>query len=91
MSWLEGRPLLDYKSAPLEQRNELADAMYRAWWYPVSHYGVIHGDPHLGNYSVFEDPRARYEQRPYRTPRWHQSAGLRLRAQIPHQLRPRRG
>ena len=22
---------------------------------PFSHYGVIHGDPHLGNYTVFED------------------------------------
>jgi predicted unusual protein kinase regulating ubiquinone biosynthesis (AarF/ABC1/UbiB family) len=29
--------------------------MFRAWWYPFSHYGVIHGDPHLGNYTVFED------------------------------------
>ena len=54
MSWLGGRPLLDYKDAPLEDRNRLADAMYRAWWYPFSHYGVIHGDPHLGNYTVFE-------------------------------------
>jgi len=55
MSWLAGRPLLDYKTAPLEDRNRLADSMYRAWWYPFSHYGVIHGDPHLGNYTVFED------------------------------------
>jgi predicted unusual protein kinase regulating ubiquinone biosynthesis (AarF/ABC1/UbiB family) len=23
--------------------------------YPFSHYGVIHGDPHLGNYTIFED------------------------------------
>ncbi|MEZ5773227.1 MAG: hypothetical protein R3D33_00525 [Hyphomicrobiaceae bacterium] len=23
--------------------------MFRAWWYPFSHKGVIHGDPHLGN------------------------------------------
>ena len=29
--------------------------MFRAWWFPFSHYGVIHGDPHLGNYTVFED------------------------------------
>jgi len=28
--------------------------MFRAWWYPFSHYGVIHGDPHLGNYTIFE-------------------------------------
>jgi len=54
MTWLEGRPLLAYKAAPLEQRNQIARAMFRAWWYPFSHYGVIHGDPHLGNYTVFE-------------------------------------
>ncbi len=55
MSWLEGRPLLDYKQAPLEHRNRIAQAMFRAWWFPFSHYGVIHGDPHLGNYTIFEE------------------------------------
>lgn len=54
MSWLEGRRLIDYKDAPLEDRNQIARAMFRAWWFPFSHYGVIHGDPHLGNYNVFE-------------------------------------
>ncbi len=54
MSWLEGKPLLSYKTAPLEDRNTIARAMFRAWWYPFSHYGVIHGDPHLGNYTIFE-------------------------------------
>jgi predicted unusual protein kinase regulating ubiquinone biosynthesis (AarF/ABC1/UbiB family) len=34
-------------------RNRLATAMFTAWWFPFSRYGVIHGDPHLGNYSVF--------------------------------------
>ena len=55
MTWLEGRRLLDYTDRPLEERNAIAPAMFRAWWYPFSHYGVIHGDPHLGNYTVFED------------------------------------
>jgi len=55
MSWLDGKPLLDYKAAPLEDRNAIARAMFRAWWFPFSHYGVIHGDPHLGNYTVFEE------------------------------------
>lgn len=55
MNWLEGRPVLAYKEAPLEARNAIATYMFRAWWYPFSHYGVIHGDPHLGNYTVFED------------------------------------
>jgi len=54
LSWLEGRKLLDYKTASLEDRNEIARAMFRAWWYPFSHFGVIHGDPHLGNYTIFE-------------------------------------
>jgi predicted unusual protein kinase regulating ubiquinone biosynthesis (AarF/ABC1/UbiB family) len=53
MTWLEGRRLLDYKPAPLADRNAIAQAMFRAWWYPFSHYGVIHGDPHLGNYTIF--------------------------------------
>ncbi len=55
MTWLEGKRLLDYTHRPLEERNRIARAMFRAWWYPFSHYGVIHGDPHLGNYTVFED------------------------------------
>lgn len=55
MDWLEGRRLLDFKAAPLEDRNRLATAMFKAWWHPFSRYGVIHGDPHLGNYTVFEE------------------------------------
>jgi len=55
MTWLEGRRLLDYTSRPLEERNGIARAMFRAWWYPFSQHGVIHGDPHLGNYTMFED------------------------------------
>jgi predicted unusual protein kinase regulating ubiquinone biosynthesis (AarF/ABC1/UbiB family) len=54
MTWLEGRRLLEYKQAPIEDRNQIARAMFRAWWFPFSHYGVIHGDPHLGNYNVFD-------------------------------------
>ncbi len=54
LDWLEGGRMLSYKEAPLEQRNRLAQAMFTAWWFPFSRFGVIHGDPHLGNYSVFE-------------------------------------
>ncbi len=55
MTWLDGAPLLSFREAPLEVRNEIASAMFRAWWHPFSHFGVIHGDPHLGNYTVRED------------------------------------
>jgi predicted unusual protein kinase regulating ubiquinone biosynthesis (AarF/ABC1/UbiB family) len=55
MQWLDGGRLLDFKTRPQEERNELTRALFRAWWYPFSHYGVIHGDPHLGNYTIFEE------------------------------------
>jgi predicted unusual protein kinase regulating ubiquinone biosynthesis (AarF/ABC1/UbiB family) len=55
MDWLEGRKLLAYKDATLETRNRIATAMFTAWWLPFSRHGVIHGDPHLGNYSVFDE------------------------------------
>jgi len=54
LDWLEGRRLLEHKNDALEARNRLATAMFTAWWFPFSRYGVIHGDPHLGNYSVFD-------------------------------------
>ncbi len=54
-TWLEGRPILEFKDAPAEQRNEIAMNMFRAWYVPLYYYGVIHGDPHLGNYTVRED------------------------------------
>jgi len=53
LDWLEGRPMLDHKDDALAVRNRLATAMFSAWWFPFSRFGVIHGDPHLGNYSVF--------------------------------------
>jgi predicted unusual protein kinase regulating ubiquinone biosynthesis (AarF/ABC1/UbiB family) len=54
LDWLEGGKLLAYKGAPLAHRNRIGAAMFAAWWLPFSRHGVIHGDPHLGNYTVFE-------------------------------------
>jgi predicted unusual protein kinase regulating ubiquinone biosynthesis (AarF/ABC1/UbiB family) len=55
LDWLDGTRMLAHKDDPLETRNRLAAAMFTAWWFPFSRFGVIHGDPHLGNYSVFEE------------------------------------
>ena len=55
MDWLDGSKMLAHKDDPLKTRNRLATAMFTAWWFPFSRFGVIHGDPHLGNYSVFND------------------------------------
>jgi len=54
LDWLDGSRMLTHKNAPLAVRNTLATAMFTAWWFPFSRFGVIHGDPHLGNYTVFE-------------------------------------
>ncbi len=87
MTWLEGRKLMDYKDAPLEDRNTIARAMFRAWWYPFSHYGVIHGDPHLGNYTIFESgQRERRGRQPGNAGR-HQPARLRLHPHLPDAVR----
>jgi predicted unusual protein kinase regulating ubiquinone biosynthesis (AarF/ABC1/UbiB family) len=61
LDWLDGTRMLAHKNDPLAVRNALATAMFTAWWFPFSRYGVIHGDPHLGNYTVFD---ARVEGRP---------------------------
>ena len=55
MAWLEGRPLLDFKCASLAVRNRIATNLFDAWYVPFYRYGVIHADPHLGNYSVRDD------------------------------------
>jgi predicted unusual protein kinase regulating ubiquinone biosynthesis (AarF/ABC1/UbiB family) len=47
-TWLEGDP-------SQEARNALATALFRAWYIPFYRYGIIHGDPHLGNYQVNAD------------------------------------
>ena len=54
MTWLDGRPLMRRleEDPPLEERNRIARALFRAWYTPFYRYGVIHGDPHLGNYQV---------------------------------------
>ncbi|MCB1496094.1 MAG: AarF/ABC1/UbiB kinase family protein, partial [Bauldia sp.] len=55
MTWLEGSPLLSFLEHSLDDRNRIAEAMFRAWWHPFATHGIIHGDPHLGNYSVFQE------------------------------------
>jgi predicted unusual protein kinase regulating ubiquinone biosynthesis (AarF/ABC1/UbiB family) len=58
LEWLEGTKLLEYKDRDLDTRNRIAKALFHAWWLPFARHGVIHGDPHLGNYTVFEQDGA---------------------------------
>jgi len=55
MTWLDGDGLLDLAEGTPEIRNTLARNMFRAWYVPFYFFGVIHGDPHLGNYTARSD------------------------------------
>ncbi|MEM7661340.1 MAG: AarF/ABC1/UbiB kinase family protein [Pseudomonadota bacterium] len=55
MDWLQGDPLTAYQDAPQETRNRIAEMLFWTWWGPMNAYGVIHGDPHLGNYQLTDN------------------------------------
>jgi predicted unusual protein kinase regulating ubiquinone biosynthesis (AarF/ABC1/UbiB family) len=51
MDWLDGRGLMAFKTSDQDTRNRIARLLFQAWWTPMTRLGVIHGDPHLGNYT----------------------------------------
>ena len=55
MTWLDGEPILSFVDRHIDLRNIVARNMFRAWYVPFYEYGVLHGDPHLGNYTVRPD------------------------------------
>ncbi len=57
MSWVDGLKLMKYleRDPSQDDRNMVAINMFRTWYVPFYYYGVIHGDPHLGNYSITKD------------------------------------
>jgi predicted unusual protein kinase regulating ubiquinone biosynthesis (AarF/ABC1/UbiB family) len=55
MNWLEGERIQGFVDRHIELRNIVARNMFRAWYVPFYEYGVLHGDPHLGNYTVRPD------------------------------------
>ena len=52
MSWLDGKSILNFKNESKEKRNKIATNMFYTWYKPFYEYGIIHGDPHLGNYTI---------------------------------------
>lgn len=57
MTWVHGTPLINFirGGASEEDRKTVAQNMFRAWYVPFYNYGVIHGDPHFGNYTIRDD------------------------------------
>lgn len=54
-TWLEGEKILSLKGESAANRQLLALNIFRAWYVPFYFYGVIHGDPHPGNYAARPD------------------------------------
>lgn len=57
MSWMDGITLPNFikKSPEISDRNEVAKNLFWAWYFPFYSNCIIHGDPHLGNYTIRED------------------------------------
>jgi predicted unusual protein kinase regulating ubiquinone biosynthesis (AarF/ABC1/UbiB family) len=55
MTWLEGTRFAEAAQRGQRDRNMIAMQMFRAWYVPFYNFGVIHGDPHMGNYTIRQD------------------------------------
>lgn len=55
MEWVEGKSLKDFLNTSMDLRKQIARNLFVAWYYPLYQHGVLHGDPHLGNYRIHED------------------------------------
>jgi predicted unusual protein kinase regulating ubiquinone biosynthesis (AarF/ABC1/UbiB family) len=55
MGWLEGDRITEVADRDPKLAEKVAINMFRAWYAPLYRYGVLHGDPHLGNYSARPD------------------------------------
>lgn len=55
LSYLDGTPLKNQLDQSDERRNQMAKTLFRAWYKPLYSYGILHGDPHLGNYTFRPD------------------------------------
>ena len=57
MTRIDGLKIMQFiaENSDIEIRNQVAMNMFKAWYVPFYKFGVIHGDPHLGNYSIRPD------------------------------------
>ena len=54
MKWLDGQPLNTFYKSNQTTRNKIAENLFNAWYLPFYKFGIIHGDPHPGNYTICE-------------------------------------
>lgn len=56
MEWRDGAPFDGAVFARAQgDRNAIAQNLFRLWYLPFYRSGVLHGDPHPGNYTIMDD------------------------------------
>jgi predicted unusual protein kinase regulating ubiquinone biosynthesis (AarF/ABC1/UbiB family) len=57
MTRIDGVKIMKFISdnSDIQMRNKVALNMFKAWYIPFYKFGIIHGDPHLGNYTIRPD------------------------------------
>jgi len=56
LEWIEGASLFTKLGEPQEYRDDLGKLLFQAWYEPFYKQGMIHADPHPGNYLVSNQP-----------------------------------
>jgi predicted unusual protein kinase regulating ubiquinone biosynthesis (AarF/ABC1/UbiB family) len=55
MEWMDGKHLFQFVDHSQEDRDRLGGLLFNSWYAPLYQMGVLHGDPHPGNYTVTDD------------------------------------
>lgn len=55
MEWIEGESILNFEESNEDIRNHLGEILFLSWYKPLYHKGILHGDPHPGNYLVINN------------------------------------
>lgn len=55
MEWIDGADLMTVKHWSMDLKRRVAENLFKAWYYPLYNHGLLHGDPHFGNYRVTPD------------------------------------
>ncbi len=53
--WIEGCSIREFFHQSQDIRNHWASLLFKGWYRPLYSYGMIHGDPHMGNYLCDQD------------------------------------
>lgn len=55
MEWVEGADLMTAKNWSMALKHRIAENLFKAWYFPLYNHGLLHGDPHFGNYKITPD------------------------------------